>query len=103
MFEIELATTDFQHVIELAPERLLFVPGGLSNGRKMVLLDLHEINLTTFGEVKATEIALGTHDLAGLALSVILDVYKAPNFDFSNNAYVFMRFNDSVKLLNLNT
>ena len=46
-------------MMELEPEKFLFVPENLTDGKKMVLFDLHEVNLSTFGYAEASEIAFG--------------------------------------------
>lgn len=62
------------------------------------MLDLHEVNLSTFGDPMHHSVPL-TGDSDD---SIILDAQLVPKFDKQTNPYVFLRLNDSIKFLNLN-
>ena len=64
----------------------------------MVIIDLHEIDLSTFGAPLMNTISV---EGAERNPSVILDVKVAPGFDLKTCPYIFFRFSDCIKYLNL--
>ena len=63
----------------------------------MVIFDMHEVNLSTFGAPLIEDISVEGDKTS----AVILDVRVAPDFNLKTCPYIFFRFSDCIKYLNL--